>query len=161
MDRLVTPVFARLWLAVFAVLGPRTATTLACLLIGAGLAIIGTFGNIGGLLAGATVFAVGQALVYPAIVLFAIARTDERERSAVVGSVTAFVDVALAGGAMTLGATAALTGYRGMFAVASLSAFAGLLVVTLSARSDRGRGSRLRPPSLPEAERGAERSARP
>jgi MFS family permease len=113
-------------------LGPRTATTLACLLIGAGLAIIGTFGNVGGLLAGTIVFAVGQALAYPAIVLFAIARSDERERSAVVGSVTAFVDVALAGGAMTLGGIAALTGYRGMFVAASLSAVAGFFVVRLS-----------------------------
>src|SRR5687768_18084461 len=83
--------------------------------VGAGLVVIATVDSAAGLLAGTAVFAVGQALAYPAIILFAIARTDERERSAVVGSVTAFVDVALAGGAMTLGAIAALTGYRGMF----------------------------------------------
>jgi MFS family permease len=133
-------------------LGPRTATTLACMLVGAGLVVIATVDSAAGLLAGTAVFAVGQALAYPAIILFAIARTDERERSAVVGSVTAFVDVALAGGAMTLGAIAALTGYRGMFVAASLSAFAGLLVVRLSGGSKRA-------PALADPERGAERSA--
>lgn len=120
-------------------LGPKTATTLACTLVGTGLAIIAAFANVAGLLVGTAVFAAGQALAYPAIVLFAIARTDDRERSAVVGSVTAFVDVALAGGAMTLGAIAALTGYRGVWLAASLSAFAGLLVLTLAPRSEPAR----------------------
>jgi MFS family permease len=117
-------------------LGAGTATTLACGLVGTGLAIIATVHNVTGLLVGSAVFAVGQALAYPAIVLFAIARTAARERSAVVGSVTAFVDVALAGGAVTLGLIAALSGYRAMFAAASLSAVAGLLVVRLSARAN-------------------------
>ena len=74
----------------------------------------------GGLLVGTAIFAVGQALSYPAAVLLAMETSSEVERSAVVGGVTAFVDVALGVGAFTLGAVAAVTGYADAFLISSV-----------------------------------------
>jgi predicted MFS family arabinose efflux permease len=70
-------------------------------------------------------------------VLLALETSSEAERSAVVGGVTAFVDVALSLGAFTLGAVAAVTGYAGAFVVASVVALSGLLVVAPRRRSER------------------------
>ena len=119
-------------------LGPRPTLVLASLLLAAGLATIGGWRSVSGLLVGTAIFASGQALAYPAVMLLAIARTAEAERSAVVGSVTAFVDVALGAGASTLGAVAEVAGYRGAFLVASAVA-ASALVPLLALGAPRAR----------------------
>jgi hypothetical protein len=51
------------------------------------------------------------------------------ERSAVVGSVGAAVDVALGLGALTLGGVAKFLGYDGAFLVASVVALSGLAIL--------------------------------
>jgi predicted MFS family arabinose efflux permease len=63
--------------------------------------------------------------------------STEAERSAVVGGVTAFVDVALGLGAFVLGAVAAVTGYAGAFVVGSVVALSGLAVVAPLRKSGR------------------------
>ena len=63
--------------------------------------------------------------------------SSEVERSAVVGGVTAFVDVALGVGAFTLGAVAAVTGYADAFLISSVVALSGLLVVLPMRRTGR------------------------
>jgi MFS family permease len=103
------------------------ATSFVCL--AAGLATVGAWQTEAGLLAGTVVFAVGQALVYPSAVLLAMQTTSTRERSAVVGSVGAFVDVALGVGAFLLGAVAEVAGYGSAFLVAAGIALSGLLVL--------------------------------
>ena len=120
-------------------LGGRRAAVVACTLLAAGLAVMGAVPTSVGLVAGTILFGAGQSLAFPAVTLIAMARASEAERSAVIGSVTAFVDVALAFGAFALGAVAALSGYGGAFLTASAVAVAALVLVL----------SRLRPP--PEA----------
>ena len=110
-------------------LGARRTLVLCFVNLGIGLATIGAWQSEAGLLVGTAIFAVGQALSYPAAVLLAMETSHEAERSAVVGGVTAFVDVALSLGAFTLGAVAAVTGYAGAFLVSSIVAVCGLLVV--------------------------------
>jgi MFS family permease len=110
-------------------LGGRRTLVLCFVSLALGLATIGAWQNETGLIVGTAIFAVGQALSYPAAVLLAMESSSETERSAVVGGVTAFVDVALSLGAFTLGAVAAVTGYAGAFVVASVVALSGLLVV--------------------------------
>jgi MFS family permease len=110
-------------------LGGRRTLVLCFVSLAVGLATIGAWQNETGLIVGTAIFAVGQALSYPAAVLLAMESSSEAERSAVVGGVTAFVDVALSLGAFTLGAVAAVTGYAGAFVVASVVALSGLLVV--------------------------------
>jgi MFS family permease len=108
--------------------GRRTlAFSFACL--AAGLATVGVWQAVPGLLIGTIVFAVGQALTFPAAILLALSATSPAERSAVVGGVTAFVDVALGLGAFTLGGVAALAGYGGAFLTAAGVALSGLVLL--------------------------------
>ena len=99
---------------------------IACAALVLGLVTMGSWRTSAGLIVGTIVFAAGQSLAFPAIALLAMARVGEAERSAVIGSVTGFVDVALAAGAFSLGAVAALTDYAGAFLAASAVAAAGL-----------------------------------
>ena len=118
-------------------LGARRTLVLCFVNLAVGLATIGAWQTETGLLVGTAIFAVGQALSYPAAVLLAMETSSEAERSAVVGGVTAFVDVALGLGAFTLGAVAAVTGYAGAFLVSSVIALSGLFVVVPLLRSRR------------------------
>jgi MFS family permease len=118
-------------------LGGRRTLMLCFVNLALGLATIGVWESQTGLLVGTAIFAVGQALSYPAAVLLAMETSSEAERSAVVGGVTAFVDVALGLGAFTLGAVAAVTGYAGAFLVSSVVALSGLLVLLPLRRSRR------------------------
>jgi predicted MFS family arabinose efflux permease len=107
-------------------LGATRTLELSFICLAAGLAMIGAWQTMMGLLVGTVVFAVGQAMTYPSAVLLAVQSTSATERSAVVGSVGAAVDVALGVGALTLGAVAKFWGYGGAFLVASAVALSGL-----------------------------------
>jgi len=107
-------------------LGATRTLELSFICLAAGLALIGAWGTTTGLIVGTVVFAVGQAMTYPSAVLLAVQSTSAAERSAVVGSVGAAVDVALGVGALTLGAVAKFWGYGGAFLVASAIALSGL-----------------------------------
>lgn len=114
-------------------LGPQAAASFACAAVAAGLVVVAAWQTEVGLFVGAAVFAVGQAFAYPAISLLAMARSSRAERSAAVGAVIAFVDVALASGAFVLGVAAELAGYPAVFAAGALSAGVGLVLLTLVA----------------------------
>ncbi len=118
-------------------LGARRTLMLSFLTLAAGLAMIGGWQSTTGLLVGTVVFAAGQALTYPSAVLLAMEATSTAERSATVGTVGAFVDVAIGFGAFTLGGVAAVSGYGGAFLVASLVALSGLLVLVPLRHSNR------------------------
>jgi predicted MFS family arabinose efflux permease len=117
-------------------LGPRTAASTACILVACGLVIVGAWPSVTGLLIGTAIFAAGQAFAYPAIALLATVRAAPAEKSAAVGAVIAFVDVALATGAFILGIAAEAAGYRAVFLAGALSAAVGLvLLLRIRARS--------------------------
>lgn len=80
----------------------RLVSRAFALVVGSGFLTIPT------LLAGTVIFACGQALAYPAMVSLALSRAPAAERSAVVGTCTAFVDVAIAFGAFALSGLPAL-----------------------------------------------------
>jgi predicted MFS family arabinose efflux permease len=107
-------------------LGATRTLELSFVCLAAGLALIGAWGTTTGLIVGTITFAVGQAMTYPSAVLLAVQSTSAAERSAVVGSVGAAVDVALGVGALTLGTVAKFWGYGGAFLVASAVALSGL-----------------------------------
>jgi MFS family permease len=107
-------------------LGAIRTLELSFVCLAAGLALIGAWQTTTGLIVGTVVFGVGQAMTYPSAVLLAVQSTSATERSAVVGSVGAAVDVALGVGALTLGAVAKFSGYGGAFLVASAVALSGL-----------------------------------
>ena len=118
-------------------LGPQRTLAISFVCLAVGLATIGAWQSPAGLLAGTVVFATGQALAYPSAVLLAMNASSTEERAAVVGSVGAFVDVALGLGSFILGAVASVTGYAGSFLVASVIALSGLLAVASLRQSGR------------------------
>jgi predicted MFS family arabinose efflux permease len=111
-------------------LGPRHAAQLSLSFLVAGLLVLGAWRSPVGLYAGTAVFAFGQALAYPALLTFALAAAPTSERSAVVGTFTAFVDVTIALGAVLLGGVAELTSYGGAFLAGAVCAGTGLLFLT-------------------------------
>jgi MFS family permease len=110
-------------------LGPRRTLELSFVFLAIGLAVIGGWRSVTGLLVGTVVFGVGQAMTYPSAVLLAVEATSASERSAAVGSVGAAVDIALGVGAVTLGGVAHFWGYDGAFLVAAAVALSGLAVL--------------------------------
>jgi MFS family permease len=110
-------------------LGARVAASMAAVAVAAGLVVLAASPTVPGLFIGTAIFAGGQALGYPAVVLLAMARSRPTERSAVVGTVAAFVDVALAGGAFLLGFAADAFDYRAAFAAGAVSAAIGLVLL--------------------------------
>lgn len=111
------------------ILGPRRAATSALATSATALALIALWTSPAGLFIGAILFGIGQALAFPALMTLAIRGTPATERGAVVGTFTAFFDLAFGAGALSLGAVAALLGYRGLFFTASLVAVAGMLLL--------------------------------
>jgi predicted MFS family arabinose efflux permease len=119
-------------------LGPRFSARAALITSALGLGVIAIWANEAGLLIGTVVFALGQALAFPALMTIAIRGAPSSERGSVVGTFTAFFDLAYGVGAVGLGAAVSLVGYRGMFATAAVVALGGLGLLFLYARnSDR------------------------
>ena len=116
------------------VLGPTRCATMAIILLAAGFATMGLWARPSGLFVGTALMAVGQSLAYPALVTFAVGRAPAGERGAVIGTCSAFVDVAFVAGAAGLGAVVSASGYRAAFLTAAAVATAGL---PLLARLDR------------------------
>jgi MFS family permease len=99
-----------------------------------GLTVIAAWDVPTGLFVGTAVFALGQALCFPALMAIAVGGVRPHERAAVVGTFTASIDIAFAGGGVTLGLVANVAGYRGAFLAAALLGLGGLV---LSARLPR------------------------
>ena len=109
--------------------GPARTVRIALVALAAGLATMGLWQEPAGLYVGTFVFSIGQALAFPAVMTLAMARTPVGDRGAVAGTVTAFVDVAIATGAIALGAVADLGGYSSVFLCAAVVAVGGLVVL--------------------------------
>jgi MFS family permease len=118
-------------------LGPRRSARTALTLQACGLLVMALWQNPVGLYAGTVVFAVGQALSFPALMTIAIEGAPASERGAVVGTFTAFFDLAFGLGAVSLGAVVAVAGYPGSFAGGALVAGLGLLLMFTRARRAR------------------------
>jgi predicted MFS family arabinose efflux permease len=115
-------------------LGAPTAATgaLACSIIG--FIIMGSFESTTGLVAGTIIWSLGHSLAFPALMSMAIKGAPASERGAVVGTFTAFFDLAFGVGAMAAGGIVNATGYRGGFFSASIVAGAGLLLLQFRKR---------------------------
>jgi MFS family permease len=117
------------------VLGPERCSRISLLFSAAGLAISGTWRSPVGLVVGTAVFAVGSSLAFPALMVLALRGTSARERGAVLGTFTAFVDIAFGLGPASLGFVATAGGYGGVFLAASGIAVVGFTLLFLRTRS--------------------------
>jgi MFS family permease len=104
-----------------------------------GLALLGLWRNPAGLFVGSGVYAVGQALAFPALMALGIQSAPSSERASAIATFTAAVDIAFGLGPATLGFVADATSYNGSFLVGSAVALVGLLILARS-RISRGAG---------------------
>ena len=116
-------------------LGPKRTAAAALALVTAGFLAVALSSTPAGLFAGTVVLAVGQALVFPALMTIAVAAAPVAERSAAVGSFTAFADLGFAVGAIGLGAVETAAGADGVFVAAAGVALAGLLPLSRARRA--------------------------
>jgi MFS family permease len=112
-------------------IGPARSGTFATIVVAVGLSTIAITGSVPGLYAGTIVFAVGMSLQYPALMAMAVNRADEHERSSVVGTFTAFFDLAQGAGGLLLGGVAGVAGYRASFGGGAVCALFGLALLRL------------------------------
>jgi MFS family permease len=112
-------------------LGPPRAAAAAIMINATGLLVIASVGSGPGLYLGSVVFAVGVSLLYPSMMTMAVNSASEHERSAVVGSFTAFFDLAQGTSGFALGAVAAAAGYRAAFGSGAGFALLGLALLRL------------------------------
>jgi MFS family permease len=110
-------------------LGPKRTSRVALALIAAGLFTIGLWNVPAGLFAGTVVVAVGHALAFPSLMTLAVNAAPASERSSVVGSFSAFIELGFLVGALTLGAIASVVGYDGVFVVCAFGPLLGVLVI--------------------------------
>jgi hypothetical protein len=87
--------------------------------------------------AGTFVFGVGVALFTPALFTIAVTGIPTNERGAVMGTTSAFLDLAFGFGPATLGFVAATVGRGGIFLAGSAVSAIGLAVVAFT-RLGRG-----------------------
>ena len=96
-----------------------------------GLAILGLAPGIGGLLLGTAVFAMGVAFTFPALMALAVSRVPPAERGSVVGTASAFLDLAFGIAPASLGVIADTSGYPGAFLVSAIIAAGGSLLLVI------------------------------
>jgi predicted MFS family arabinose efflux permease len=135
-SRLVLLVFAGIVVGIRSVgaripdrLGAARATRTALALSATGLALMGAWRSPAGLLAGAVVLAVGIALLTPAVMALAVEGVAPRERASVIGTTSAFLDLAFGLGPAMLGFVAAALGRPGTFLAGAAVAAAGWVLV--------------------------------
>ncbi|MBI4261064.1 MAG: MFS transporter [Actinobacteria bacterium] len=146
-SRIVLALFAGIVVAVRSVgarlpdrLGVGRTTRLALGASVIGLAVVGLWREPAGLLAGTAVFAVGIALFTPALMALAVAGVPPSERGAVIGTTSAFLDLAFGLGPATLGFVAAGVGRPGTFLAGSAVALGGLVLVVATRLGRRAGG---------------------
>lgn len=110
-------------------LGARRTAGASAVLSATGLLLIAFTGNQLGLFLSAAIFGLGQSLCFPALLTLALAGAAPSERSSVIGSFTAFVDVAFGAGPLTLGVVAEFAGLRSVFWVSAVMAMVGLALL--------------------------------
>ena len=110
-------------------LGSARATRIALAVSSSGLTVIWAWRDPAGLVIGALVLGVGVALLTPAVFALAVAGVAANERGAVMGTTSAFLDLAFGAGPATLGFVAAAVGRSGTFLAGAIVAAAGLVVV--------------------------------
>lgn len=142
-------------------LGPGVTTRAALALTCVALGVVGLWRTPTGLIAGTILLGIGVALFTPGLFALAVQGVPANERGAVMGTTSAFLDLAFGLGPATLGFVAAGVGRGGTFLAGSGVAAAGLVLV-FAARLGRPRVSdpeRGEPATRPRPRPGASSAA--
>ena len=115
-------------------LGARRLSGIALVVGAVGLGIIGLWADPTGLMVGTILFAAGVAYSFPALSLLAISSVPASERGAVLGTYTAFLDLAFGLGPVSVGAMVAGYGYGAAFVAAGGVSLLGVVVLVVGLR---------------------------
>ena len=102
-----------------------------------GLLILGLASTPVGVIVGTVVFGCGIAFLVPGLLTLAVSRVSEMERGSVVGTASAFVDLAFGLAPAVLGIVAARVGLGGVFLVGAAVSALGFVALVAWSRSDR------------------------
>jgi MFS family permease len=116
-------------------MGPMRAARLSLVVSATGLAVMGVWPTTSGLFAATAVYAVGQALAFPALMSLALRGTSRGERGAAIATFTAMVDVGFGIGPAALGFVAHGFGYGGVFLIGAAVAVLGFVLLLTRPRS--------------------------
>jgi MFS family permease len=111
------------------VLGPTRAIRSALVLSAVGLVVVGVWHAPVGLHLGAVVFGAGIALLTPSVFALAVAGVQPNERAQVMGTTSAFIDIAFGVGPVAMGVVAGSFGRPAAFLAGAAVAAAGLVMV--------------------------------
>lgn len=121
-------------------LGALLTAQISLCIGGVGLLLLGIGGSHLVLALATILFGLGQSLSFPALLSLAVSGSNPREHGAVVGTFTAFFDLAFGGAAFLLGVVAGRWGYDGALTVAGVTTFAGLIPLMVVKRQLTSRG---------------------
>jgi MFS family permease len=110
-------------------LGGARSGTVALVTTAFGMAVMALWGTAAGLMSGVVFFAIGQAFLYPAMLLLALQGTDDSERGSAVGTISSCFDLSQGLGSLVVGGVAALTSYRGTFATGAVCSLLAVLLL--------------------------------
>jgi predicted MFS family arabinose efflux permease len=130
--------------------GARQTATFAIGCIVSGMLVMAAWPARPGLYLATSVFAVGMALQYPALIRIVIERTAPGERSSAIATFSIFFDLSQGIGLFVLGAVVALGGERAAFlAAALLSSTAVVVLLRVTARPAAAGGRSAAAPAAP------------
>jgi MFS family permease len=112
--------------------GPMRTGTAATSTLAGGFLLIAATGSIWGLYAGTVLIAIGNSLIFPALMAMALHGLRPRDRSSTISTFSAFFDVSSGFGGISLGAVAALGGIRWAFVGGAAYAAGGLAMLRTS-----------------------------
>jgi len=110
-------------------LGAAVTTRVSLVLCASGLGVMGLWQTSAGLVTGTVLLGVGVALFTPALFALAVEGVPADERGSVMGTTSAFLDLAFGLGPATLGFVAASVGRGGTFIAGAVVAAVGLVIV--------------------------------
>jgi predicted MFS family arabinose efflux permease len=100
------------------------------LVVGAvGLIVLAVLPSPTGVLIGTAAFAAGVAFLMPGLLTLAVSRVSEMERGSVVGTASAFLDLAFGLAPAVLGLVAARVGFEAVFLVGAAASAAGFVAL--------------------------------
>lgn len=110
----------------------------ACLLLSVvGLAVMGAGRNVGALVVGTVVLAIGQSLTFPALVSLTVERAPESERANALATYSGFLDISFGLGPVLVGWLVAGIGYDAAFFASAGFAAAGFILLSVDPRRAR------------------------
>jgi MFS family permease len=118
-------------------IGPSRLSGGALAVGAVGLLILGLAPTPLGVLVGSVVFACGIAFLVPGLLTLAVSRVSEMERGSVVGTASAFFDLAFGLAPAVLGIVATRVGFGGVFLVGAAVSAVGFVALVAWSRSDR------------------------